>query len=569
MTRNSLSRQVEAGSPWETRSWSLSDCRTHNKREEGFPFNPRTVRLFEKGSTLLDDVARTKPLPYLLASSVLASEGVETDQVMKSTQSQTTNNTVKGQNSAPKRQWNHELSSSKIGLSIFRFGSIGILLKMFTSQAFRRALHFWCRAGPMIAHYKFTQFWLQRINADLEKRDAVYERLHERYAKPSLDIILALKGLYCKIGQVLSTRPDFMPPQYIVRFATVQDSIPQWPVQRVKALVSKTLKEKYDLEYSQVFESIDDIALGAASIGQVHRATLTDEWAAKLDLYSEHHAVAVKVMHPGSERMFANDLKVFRWLVYIALPGWKPLLEELERRVMAEFDYEREAHDMAQIRDNIANSPYASNFRIPRPEMELCTRHLLVMEVLEGVKLVDAVEDSIADAFDGDREKASQFIQKQQEAMLLGQTRSEALMALQRNSVKSMLKMMSMQRKYQRFVKLLLGVYGHQIFINSLYQADPHPGNCLELKDGTMGLVDFGQVRQLSDEDRLAVARVVSALADGSSAADVAKWMRILGFQTKDNSDDTIMKAYATIFFDSDFQSRELGFATPQLWFAK
>jgi hypothetical protein len=67
------------------------------------------------------------------------------------------------------------------------------------SEALNRAVHFWVKAGPIVAHYKFTRWWLRKTKAPLEKRDAVYNILHNRYCNPSLDIVLDLKGLYVKV----------------------------------------------------------------------------------------------------------------------------------------------------------------------------------------------------------------------------------------------------------------------------------------------------------------------------------------------------------------------------------
>ena len=134
------------------------------------------------------------------------------------------------------------------------------------SQPIRRALYFWTRAGPIVVHYKFTQWWLR--NSPRTHRDQVYDRLHDTYCQPSLQICLHLQGLFTKIGQVLSARPDFVPHQYVELFATMQDSVPQWPYAQVEALVRDSLKVNQGLEWDDVFESMDETALGSASIGQ-------------------------------------------------------------------------------------------------------------------------------------------------------------------------------------------------------------------------------------------------------------------------------------------------------------
>lgn len=115
----------------------------------------------------------------------------------------------------------------------------------------------------MIAHYKWTQWWLSASHADRPHRDVVYERLHNRYAEPALAVVIHLKGLYCKIGQVLSARPDFLPHQYVSRFATVQDAIPQGSAESVKIIVQQSLESNFGYHFDDVFETMDPVALGS------------------------------------------------------------------------------------------------------------------------------------------------------------------------------------------------------------------------------------------------------------------------------------------------------------------
>jgi aarF domain-containing kinase len=122
-------------------------------------------------------------------------------------------------------------------------------------------------------------------------------------------------------------------------------------------------------------------------------------------------------------------------------------------------------------------------------------------------------------------------------------------------------------RKTRRWVDLLVDVHGYQIFVNGCFNGDPHPGNIMVLDDGRLGLIDYGQTRRLEDFDRLAMARVVVKLGDGSASKDVAIAMREAGFTTRRNSEEMLRK-YALLFFDSDRDSVLDGFATPQLYFA-
>ena len=172
-----------------------------------------------------------------------------------------------------------------------------------TSESFRRALYFWIHAGPIVVHYKFTRWYLTKTKAPIEKRDEVYNTLHDRYCDKSFGIILHLQGLYVKIAQIISSRPDFVPPQYIDLFITAQDSIPQWPIEDVITIVKRSLDSEFGLEFDEVFESIDPITLGSASIGQVHRAKLRKQFF-DMGGYTGGADVAVKVMHPNAESKF-------------------------------------------------------------------------------------------------------------------------------------------------------------------------------------------------------------------------------------------------------------------------
>lgn len=92
-------------------------------------------------------------------------------------------------------------------------------------------------------------------------------------------------------------------------------------------------------------------------------------------------------------------------------------------------------------------------------------------------------------------------------------------------------------------------------------------GNILALKDGSLGLIDYGQTKSISNDERLGIARVVDALGNGYSKGEVADAMRKLGFKTKFDKDEILAK-YATLFFDSDIEGKLIGCATPQLYFA-
>jgi aarF domain-containing kinase len=125
---------------------------------------------------------------------------------------------------------------------------------------------------------------------------------------------------------------------------------------------------------------------------------------------------------------------------------------------------------------------------------------------------------------------------------------------------------LALYRKLRRDIDLLVDVHGHQIFQDACFNADPHPGNILELSDGRLGLIDFGQTKKLSEMERDDFARVVVALGSKAENNDIAEAMRRAGFKSRLDSDDTLAE-YAALFFDSDFVHKEKGYATPQHYF--
>ena len=189
------------------------------------------------------------------------------------------------------------LVPTRNSLVLIMAGATIFIHKMIRSEAVHRACYFWLNAGPVVAHYKFTKYWLSKTNAPLEKRERVYQNLHNRYASHCFDIVLQLQGLYIKIGQIISSRPDFVPPQYIDLFGTAQDSMPQLPVEEVEEIIAGCLRKELGLSFQDVFEYIDPVALGSASIGQCHQAILKEPYT-KLNGYNGGKDVAVKVMHP-------------------------------------------------------------------------------------------------------------------------------------------------------------------------------------------------------------------------------------------------------------------------------
>ena len=369
-----------------------------------------------------------------------------------------------------------------LGWALVGTTTVATIQNICSSKPVRRAAYFWWNAGPIVFHYKFTKWWLTKTNAPIEKRDAVYNNLHNRYCEQSMRIALHLKGLYVKIAQIVSSRPDFVPPVYIDLFVQCQDSLPQWPIEDIRKIIDETLRTNYNLSIDDVFESIDPIALGSASIGQVHRATIKDTAGCcyntgTLSLPSSP-VTAVKVMHPGAEDMFRHDFSVFRWLCKVALTGWTPILDECYRQIMSEFDYRTEAQSLDTVRRCLSTSPFRRSVRIPEPVHSLCTKELLVMEMLEGKKLSDSLEDELTTALGGDPDVAQTFLRRKRLELILGSENLNKLDIASNDvgslSTRSKIRLLRLYRRASKIIDLLVNVQGYSILSSGIFNGDPH-----------------------------------------------------------------------------------------------
>jgi aarF domain-containing kinase len=189
------------------------------------------------------------------------------------------------------------------------------------------------------------------------------------------------------------------------------------------------------------------------------------------------------------------------------------------------------------------------------------------MEMLNGKKLIDVIQDGLTVAFGGDREKAINFLTvRQGEILSDSAVHDDSIL----NSLDTLtkLKLFLLRSSMIKYLDLLVDVHGRQIFVDAVFNGDPHPGNCLVLDDGRLGLIDYGQTRYLENGERLAFARVTRAIGTKSSVESIVDAARNAGFAVKDSDNDSILAKYAMLFFDSDDESLRLGYPTPQQYFA-
>jgi ubiquinone biosynthesis protein len=270
---------------------------------------------------------------------------------------------------------------------------------------------------------------------------------------------------FVKLGQLLSTRADLIPPAYEAELTRLQDSAA--PV--AFSTVARSVEAALGRPIGEAFSRFDREPLAAASIGQVHAAALPDG--------SE---VAVKVRRPRIAHQIDEDLELLRRLAAVAERRWPladrydpvGLADEFATTLRGELDYEREGASADRIRAELA---VGAGVHVPRVHWDRTTTEVLTLERVSGRKITD-VEGLDADGLD-------------------------------RTGV----------------ARTFCDMYIQMVFVHGFFHADPHPGNVFVQGDGTLALVDYGMVGQVDDATRRSLGAVLVALAiadaDGLAAA--------------------------------------------------
>lgn len=248
---------------------------------------------------------------------------------------------------------------------------------------------------------------------------------------------------YIKLGQLISTRPDLLPKEYIVELEKLQNQAPPFPFAEVEKQFARA-----GLDIKEIFTSFDETPIAAASIGQVHRARLTTG-----------QEVAIKIQRPGIKESVEVDLEIImelaraaerrtRWAKHYGICG---IVQEFAAALRAELDFVREGRNAEAFRLMFKDN---KRVRIPKVYWQYTTDRILVFENISGIKVsdVEALKSASAD-----------------------------LKAVSQNIVDTLFSM----------------VYEHGFF-----HADPHPGNMAVLPGNVLVFYDFGQVGTIDDYTR-------------------------------------------------------------------
>ena len=279
----------------------------------------------------------------------------------------------------------------------------------------------------------------------------------------------ALGPTFIKLGQLLSSRSDLLPPPYLDALSRLQDQIEPFPFAQVEEIVSSEL----GVRMSKAFNDFDHVPLAAASLGQVHRAVLRDG-----------REVAVKVQRPDIRQTILNDLDAFEEVASLLdkhteigrRMGFKDLVEEFRRTLLRELDYRREAFNLITLGNNLKEY---RRLLVPQPVEDYSTSRVLTMEYVRGTKVTDLSPLARIDIDGG----------------ALAEELSRA--------------------------------YLDQILVDGFFHADPHPGNLLVTPDGRLALLDLGMVARIDPRRQEQLLKLLLAITDGRGheVADISLQM--------------------------------------------
>jgi ubiquinone biosynthesis protein len=298
----------------------------------------------------------------------------------------------------------------------------------------------------------------------------------------------ALGPTFIKFGQLLSTRPDLLPPEYLTELARLQDRAPQEDFSTIRAI----LQEELSLPLSDLFTEVEPAPLAAASIAQVHRATLTTG-----------QEVVVKVQRPHISQTITGDLELLRDLARLAeryLPELRPLhpsgvVEEFARTIARELDFRHELQNLERCAKNFADDP---TVYIPAAYPALTTSRVLTMGYVQGLK-----------------------ISRREELLMAGL--DPKVVAV--NGANALLK---------------------QIFRHGFFQGDPHPGNLCVLAGNVIAILDYGMFGTIDAETREHLALLLLGVAN-RDADKIVRALVELEVMTPDRDRRHLRREIATL----------------------
>jgi predicted unusual protein kinase regulating ubiquinone biosynthesis (AarF/ABC1/UbiB family) len=357
-----------------------------------------------------------------------------------------------------------------------------------------RAARIGAVAACVYLRYKLPR-WLDALRGrDPGARDLT--RVHQRNAEQIFAAATSLRGLLIKMCQVIGTRSDVFPPPYVRTLSKAQDRVPPRALAEVRGVVEEDFGKPLDA----VFARFSTRPVAAASLAQVHRARLLDG-----------RDVAVKVQYPDIERIVRTDMTSVRRVcrIYELFDPQPiellPLLDEMQRHLALELDFEREVESAERIRAFFAEDPAIV---IPRYYTDWCTRRVITMEFVDGIKVTDKAA-LVASGID-----------------------------------------------HRAVVQGLMTIYTRMILGYGFFQADPHPGNIFIQQGPKFVLLDFGLAKQLPKGFGMGLFELMFSMMTFNETAMIRAFDE-LGFATRTGDKQTYIEIARRTIEQSESRSFE------------
>jgi predicted unusual protein kinase regulating ubiquinone biosynthesis (AarF/ABC1/UbiB family) len=350
------------------------------------------------------------------------------------------------------------------------------------------------------------QLGLQRL-LGAERVRARWKALHRRNARRLYRAIVRLRGVFIKMGQVLSIMGTFLPRAYAEELEGLQDQVPPHPWRDLEKSFTAALGKRP----AEVFAAFAETPLAAASLGQVHRATLRSGGE-----------VAVKILYPDVQTVIRVDLRVLRWAVrvyqwFVPVRAISRVIDQLEDLLARETDYVHEAKCLERMAKSFAEDP---DILFPAVVWELTTKEVLVMTFMPGIK-ISRREELVAAGIEPD----------------------------------------AVARK-------LVEAFYKQLFLDGFFHADPHPGNFLVQK-GENGprlvMLDFGAASETHPNLIAGMLDILRGLF-GRDDALVIRGIETMGFVAPDG-DRTLLDRTIRMYFQKllDLNIQDFGRIKPEV----
>jgi aarF domain-containing kinase len=361
------------------------------------------------------------------------------------------------------------------------------------SPAVRRETLFWTQAAPIGLHYFLADYYSAGWSE--QRRTEHFKWLHGLYAVRVNAIVLQLRGFFIKVAQMASTRDDWIPDEYQQFMKRYQDAVPM--VMSIDE-VHDQIERELGRPCSEIFSDVDQEPIGCATIGQVYRAKLLDG-----------REVAVKVQYPDCETVFRQDLKLCVDWCRLFMPQHLPHLEEMQRQFESEFEYSAEAEQLDAMATIMQHSPFASQIYVPRPHIDLCSKRVLVMDLVKGHKLLKGLREQLereahrrgvhVDDFEREQKgtppPSNAFMTYVHTVLTVRDFTVNTFVSAWNLSLGLLPGWQLPRVRSERpinirwVLKLVSDVHAYQVFHEGRFNGDPHPGNIMLMDDGRIGLI--------------------------------------------------------------------------------